>query len=358
AAAWLYFLVPLGFYLLVVADPRTHVYTFFPGAAVLTAVGLARLLGWLQRQSPSAKRAGQVFLFLLGLISAAYPFLMFVDTRVERQRNWAAARPAGYPTTFAEPPLFGLFGFPYQAGWRAVAELPLALPIASNEEQEITDVYLGPAARTFCPDANTFILAENVQDSVPYDQNLLVDWHLQYEVMVNGRRTMQIFSKAPVEAVQQVDAGDAVLWFRETAVAPPTYQPTHPLNTILGNQQVRLLGYDIDDTNAYPGGKIILTLYWQSVTPLSKNYQVFSHLVREDILGQHDSAPECGISPTTRWEPGQIIPDTHIIPIDPEAMPGRAAIQIGMYELATLDRLQIADAQDNILTLTEVVIQP
>lgn len=347
-AAWLYFLVPLAFYLLVVADPRTHVYTFFPGAAVLAALGVARL---------KTARGAWVVLVVVGVVTAVYPYLLFIDTSVERQRNWAELRPVGYPTTFAEPPLFGLFGFPYQAGWRAVAELPLALPVASNEEQEITDVYLGQAARTFCPDANSFILAQNVQDSVPYDPAMLEDWYLQYAVMVNGRETMQIFSREPVAAVAQVEAGDSMWWLRQTAVAPPTFLPTYPLEVVLGSQQVRLLGYDLDDADAFPGGKIRLTLYWQSLAPLPRNYQVFTHLIQTDIVGQHDGAPECGVSPTARWEVGQVVPDTHIIPITIDARPGLAVIKVGLYDPETLDRLAIGNVPDNILTLTEVEIK-
>ncbi|MCA9898815.1 MAG: glycosyltransferase family 39 protein [Anaerolineales bacterium] len=348
-AAWLYFLVPLAFYLFIVADPRTHVYTFFPGAAVLAALGVVRL---------TARRGAWLVLAMLGVVTAVYPFLLFIDTRVERQRNWAELRPTGYPTTFAEPPLFGLFGFPYQAGWRAVADLPLTPPIASNEEQEITDVYLGQAARTFCPDTNTFILAQNVQDSVPYDPAMLADWHLQYEVVVNGRQTMQIFSREPVAEVVQVEAGESAGWLVETAVAPPTYQPQNPLNIILGNQEIRLLGYDIDLTHVQPGGKIPLTLYWESLLPVSQNYQVFTHLVRDEIIGQDDAAPECGVNPTARWEPGQIIRDTHIIPIKEEVAPGSSVLKIGMYDLATAVRLPIQGAPDNILTLLEVEIRP
>ena len=356
-AAWLYFLTPLAFYLLVVADPRTHVYTFFPGAAVLAAVGLLKLKDWLRPKRVAVQRMAQLLFALFVLVSTLYPFLLFVESGAERQRNWAEARPAGYPTTFAEPPLFGLFGFPYQAGWRAVAGLPLAWPIASNEEEEITNVYLGPAARTFCPDANTFILAENVQDSVPYDPALLADWHLQVEVMINGRNTMKIYARTPVEEVQRVEAGDARVWLRETAVAPTAPQPEVPLNIVLGDNQVRLLGYDLDRSRAYPGGQLTVMLYWQALAPFAQNYQVFTHLFADEVLAQHDGAPECAFNPTTRWEPGAIIADTHILAL-PEMIPaGRYDLLIGMYELETLSRIAVPDSPDNVILLTQIDLE-
>ena len=356
-AAWLYFLVPLGFYLLVVADPRTHVYTFFPGAAVLSALGLAKINEWLKVRR-FVQPVGWVLLSIICVVTALYPYLLFIDTRVERQRNWMDFRPIGYSTSLIEPPIFGLFGFPYQAGWRAVATLPLAMPFASNEEEEITNVYLGQAARTFCPDANTFILAQNVQDSVPYDPTLVENWHLQYEVTVNGRPTMQIYSRFPVAAVEQVGAEDYVWWLDETAVKPPQFQPENPLNITLGNDEVQLLGYDIDSAAAYPGGEIQLTLYWESLKPIAKNYQVFTHIVRNGLIAQHDFAPECGVNPTSRWEPQQIIKDTHIISIPPNTTPGSSIINIGMYELTSLDRMEIKGFPDNTITLTEITIFP
>lgn len=355
-AAWLYFLVPLGFYLLVVADPRTHVYTFFPGAAVLAAAGLMNLNKWLGKSNHTARRIGQGVLLLLLFVSALYPYLLFVDTRVERQRNWAEARPAGYPTTFAQPPLYGLFGFPYQAGWRAVAALPLALPIASNEEEEITNIYLGPAARTFCPDANTFILASNVQDVIPYDPAMLADWYLQYEVLVNGRSTMQIFSREPVDTVQTIDAGDAEIWFKETAVAPPPPQPDFPLDIVLGDNQVRLLGYNLDSSQATPGGQIKVTLFWQALAPFEANYQVFTHLWADKLVAQNDSTPECGLNPTGRWEPGAIIPDTHILSLAESIPEGEYSLLTGMYQLQSLERLNVPNAADNSIPLTQINI--
>ena len=356
-AAWLYFAVPLAFYLIIVADPRTHVYTFFPGAAVLAALGLERVSDWLKQTGAGAQRAGQAVWILFIVVTAVYPFLLFIDSDAERQRNWATARPAGYPTTFAEPPLFGLFGFPYQAGWRAVADLPLAWPIASNEEEEITNVYLGPEARTFCPDANTFILAAQVQDAVPFDPTWPETWHLQVEVMVNGRSTMQIYSRKPVDGVQTVEAGEAQWWLRETAVAPADPQPTVPLDIVLGDDQIQLLGYDLDASQAHPGGQLGVTLYWRVLAPFSKTYQVFTHLWSGEVFAQHDSGPECGFAPTTRLEPGALIADNHILPLAESIPPGSYALLAGMYQLEGLIRLSVPDSPDNIIVLTQIDLE-
>jgi hypothetical protein len=84
---------------------------------------------------------------------------MFVDVHPERQRTWDQDRLLLYPVTWDSPPLYGLFGFPYQAGWRAAGQLPAAttLPYASNEEEEITNYYMAQAERTHCANFHTFL---------------------------------------------------------------------------------------------------------------------------------------------------------------------------------------------------------
>ena len=39
-------------------------------------------------------------------------------------------------------------------------------------------------------------------------------------------------------------------------VAPPAANPAFPLRATLGNGAVRLLGYDLDDARAVPGGQV------------------------------------------------------------------------------------------------------
>ncbi|KAA3658504.1 MAG: hypothetical protein DWQ04_24915 [Chloroflexi bacterium] len=354
-SALLTFLVPLLFYTVIVDDARTHVYTIFPGAAMLAAVGGVWL--WQKVSQPVMQR------LLVGLfvgfivVSAVYVCLMFVDTSPERQRTWAENKPAFFPTTWDEPPLYGLFGFPYQAGWRAVGELPLALPYASNEEEEITNIYMGQANRTHCPDFETFIVANNVQDTVPYDAAWLDGMFLQHEVVVNGRSTMQIYGREET-AVNSIDAHRTKHWLTPEEAAAPQPEGIVPVDAILGNGQVKLLGYDVNVENAVPGGQVAVTLFWEALLPFTEPHQVFTHLVAGgELVAQHDGAPECNMNPTTRWEPGQIIPDTHLIDIPPGMSLGPVTLLVGMYNLETLVRLPIQTGGDDTILLGEILIE-
>jgi hypothetical protein len=349
--AVLFFVVPFLFYLFIVADPRTHVYTFFPGAVILAAVGVVYL--WQKSDTRPIRYALLGGLALFWLVSANYVYLLFVDNTPERQRNWVAERPSNYPTTWDELPLYGLFGFPHQAGWRAVRPLLNAAdyPYASNEEREVTTWYMAQSPRTHCPNFATFILTENAQDEIPYDPVWLDEMVLQYEVTVNGRTSLWVYGTEPVTAVQTIETSPEKQWLTPREAAPPSANPANKLNVVLGDNQVRLLGYDLDLAHAHSGGQIVVTLYWQALAPFDQNYQAFVHLFDGELRAQHDGAPECAFNPTTRWEPGQIITDPHIIPLLTDVPDIETSLLVGMYNLVTGERLTVPGTSDNVVRL-------
>ena len=135
--AWLYFLIPFVFYSFVVADPRTHIYTWYPGAVVLAGGALLRLHGHVLR------RWGTIPLWFAGVwlvLCTGYVYVAFINHQVEYKRAWPESRHPLYPVPFADDqlPPYGFFGFPYQAGWKAVeglfAQGVLDGTYASNEE--------------------------------------------------------------------------------------------------------------------------------------------------------------------------------------------------------------------------------
>jgi len=95
-----------------------------------------------------------------------------------------------------------------------------------------------------------------------------------------------------------------------------------------------------------------VTLYWMALEPLDENLTAFVHLIGPDgkRISQHDGPPAESFSPTTRWEPGEIIPDRHLMPI-PEKMPSSPeGLVIGMYRLEPeLRNLDVLDQNGNIL---------
>ncbi len=355
-----YFLAPTLFYTVIVGDPRTHVYTLFPGAVIMAAVGLIGLAEFRPLSSDLPRRIAYLFFTSWLLVSTLYVTLLFVDVSPERQRTWAENRPlpALYPTTWDEPPLFGLFGFPHQAGWRAAAGLLSfdGLPYASNEEEEITNYYMAQADRTHCLDFESFILVSNVQDEIPYEPAWLDGLFLQTQVMVDEQVTLEVFAKEPVSEAVKITADNESRWLTPQQVRPPVFRGQIPIEVNLADQVI-LTGYEIDATSLLAGERLLIRLYWEVLAPFEQNKQVFVHLFDGDIQAQDDSAPECAVNPTTRWEPGQIIVDPHVIEIPAETPPGTLQLIVGMYDLLDRDRLQRIDGLGDTIFLTEINIR-
>jgi hypothetical protein len=81
-----------------------------------------------------------------------------------------------------------------------------------------------------------------------------------------------------------------------------------------------------------PGQPLLITLYWQALAPVEKDYVVFNHLFGLDgaTLGIADEAPPIS---TSRWLPAQIVTTTHQIPTDPALpTPVVATLDIGLYD--------------------------
>ena len=115
----------------------------------------------------------------------------------------------------------------------------------------------------------------------------------------------------------------------------------HPLEMNLGGK-VRLLGYSIQ-SGFRPGDGIRLTLFWQAMAEMDKDYTVFIHLVDDkgNLWGQKDNPPVDGFYPTTKWEMGEIVRDQYDLLISPEAQPGEYRLEAGMYLVETGQRLVI-----------------
>jgi len=110
-------------------------------------------------------------------------------------------------------------------------------------------------------------------------------------------------------------------------------------------QNISLIGYDIDRQQAAPGETVNLTLFWQSAAPPNDNYKIFVHLTGPDDsrIAQHDSDPQNGAAPTASWSPGETIRDEHPLAIAPDAIPGVYHLVVGLYHPQTGQRLRLIE---------------
>ncbi|MBI2954145.1 MAG: glycosyltransferase family 39 protein [Chloroflexi bacterium] len=96
-----------------------------------------------------------------------------------------------------------------------------------------------------------------------------------------------------------------------------------------------------------PSDTVEITLYWQALRSLDRDYTVFVHLAdnKGKPWGQADSQPLGGAYPTSRWRSGEVVVDKYSVRIDPTTPPGDYHPRVGMYLLSTMERLPVAGSR-------------
>jgi hypothetical protein len=111
---------------------------------------------------------------------------------------------------------------------------------------------------------------------------------------------------------------------------------------------VELQAFTADRNHYRPGDMVEVTLYWLSLRNLDQNYKTFIHLTDAEVTTQptqHDGDPGGDFTPTTRWLPGEIVPDTHYLTLPKDLAPGRYHLWADMYEFPTVRNLLVLSAE-------------
>jgi hypothetical protein len=188
-----------------------------------------------------------------------------------------------------------------------------------------------------------------------------------YDLRVALRPAKVARSKGQPEMSRPVSLGTLHIHASDRLWEPPPVG--HKVGALLGAQPgalVELIGYDLSlpegRRSARPGEALHLALVWRSLAPTETSYTVFTHLLDEaqQIIGQQDNVPVRGSYATPLWVPGEIVVDEYDLRIHPDASPGRAVIEVGMYDPATMQRLPVQDptgASGDRILLGDIVIE-
>lgn len=179
-----------------------------------------------------------------------------------------------------------------------------------------------------------------------------------------GRVAVTLYLYSSGEHLPVVAPGGEVLGYSAHlgpfgVVAPqaPDYTIQHPVYYTLGDE-LALVGWDAPHLI---GGALPVTLYWQGLSEMPDDYTVFVHVLDEQgrLLGQHDSEPRNGHYPTTMWQEGRIIKDSHAVNLSGALSPGHHTLRlvVGMYLLETMERQPVFDSDGNRLRHDEIVIE-
>jgi hypothetical protein len=115
------------------------------------------------------------------------------------------------------------------------------------------------------------------------------------------------------------------------AALPASVQPLD----FVYEDALRLIGYRLGKESIQPGDWLPVTLYWQAIRPVTRNYSAFVHLLDQDgrSIAQVNTYPDGGKWPTSILEPGKVLEDTYYVPVSPEAeAPLATRLALGVFE--------------------------
>jgi hypothetical protein len=115
---------------------------------------------------------------------------------------------------------------------------------------------------------------------------------------------------------------------------------------------IRWIGYRVNTPRerVAPGDELDLTLFWQALQPLDRNYSAFLRLFGRDDVPVHvlDTYPGGGMAQTTLWAPGEIVADRYRLRIEDtltttRLMPTVLRLDAGWWDFATKQFLEARD---------------
>ncbi|GAB4409973.1 MAG: hypothetical protein Fur0044_03620 [Anaerolineae bacterium] len=117
---------------------------------------------------------------------------------------------------------------------------------------------------------------------------------------------------------------------------PATFQPPSPFRLAVNND-LALIGYNLELERVPPGANLWVTLYWQALTSVSHDYVILLRLL--DQAGQEAAywlgRPVRSGYPSTGWQPGQIVQDPWLLTVPAEAKPGVYRLEIALFDAET-----------------------
>jgi hypothetical protein len=119
----------------------------------------------------------------------------------------------------------------------------------------------------------------------------------------------------------------------------------------------RLYAFKVSPDRVAPGEHVIVTLCWEGRNTTTTDYSIFVHLLGPAnlVIGQRNTYPGLGAYATSLWRPGDAFCDQYTVPVSSDA-PGSAvyAVEVGLFNLGTGERLPAADAAGRRLGLVTV----
>ncbi|MBX3182903.1 MAG: hypothetical protein KIT72_18080 [Polyangiaceae bacterium] len=98
--------------------------------------------------------------------------------------------------------------------------------------------------------------------------------------------------------------------------------------------KVQLIGYEVNEVEARPGGRVRITWYWRASAPPVGDWKLFTHVITQHgrQIAQVDAAgPLRGAGSVSSWRRGAIYKDEQEFTLPPDAEPPFITLGVGVW---------------------------
>ena len=121
--------------------------------------------------------------------------------------------------------------------------------------------------------------------------------------------------------------------------------------SIVFDGKVILAGYDVDRRRIAPGERVTLTMWWDALAPMTRDYVAFAHLLLppDAVWAQDDRLLELDGARTSAWRVGDRLRAQYTLALPAAAPPGIYRIEAGVYDKDTYERLPVAGSEQGVV---------
>jgi hypothetical protein len=169
-----------------------------------------------------------------------------------------------------------------------------------------------------------------------YDTDYVISYINQVQRDIPNPATVSFFRPRQPDYVVHIKGLDYASVYKVPQEVPPEAYPYEHVSMVDFGQQVRLLGWEVEGELAELEGLdyLVITMYWQSLQPITENYRVYLKLVDDDgqVWREDDSNPIFDLFLTSQWEEGVILRDKHALEVPHDAPPGVYYLGVRLFD--------------------------